>query len=410
MTKNVRGSVRLPGSKSESNRLLMIAAYGGFPLETTGLSEAHDTVLLQQLLRQIAHAQLGIPHHIDCEDAGTVARFLLTYLSCREGEWVVTGSKRLQQRPMGPLIAALRQLGAHVNCLEREGQLPVFVKGHALEGGAVTVDSSQSSQFASSLLLAAPVWKKGLSLSLAGGVASLPYLEMSLSMMRFFGAEVFHDNNAITVCPGAYVSRRFKVAADWSSASSWYMLAALSDECSLLLEGLQPEGLQGDRKLVDFFENLGVDTRFEEHGARLVKRIAPLEKTLPLHIDISDTPDLFPALFSTCVALHVPAVFHGTRNLSLKESDRVESMILELSKLYTFINIIEDNEIVVEKSFGKLSNPNNHIIEFDTHLDHRIAMALAPFKLRLGSVSFDHPEVVAKSYPGYWAEFEKVVK
>ena len=374
----LKGSVELPGSKSESNRALMIAAYGGFSLQVDHLSEAHDTVLLQQLLNQVEKADPGERCRVDCEDAGAVARFLLTYLAGREGVWVMTGTQRLQQRPMGPLIHALRQLGADIVFLGKEGYLPLKVTGKPLEGGCAVMDVSQSSQFVSSLVLAAPTWKQGLVLKMDGDEASRPYLEMTLSMMRHFGASIQRKGSVITVANQSYQSRPFLVFADWSAASVWYELVALSDQGSLLLKGMRPDPLQGDGKVAEMYQLLGVETSFSAEGVRLVKTLAEEPSKQPLVFDVADTPDLFPAILATCVALHRPAVFHGTRNLRLKESNRVDSIISELSKVYTFINIIENNSVVIGKSLVKYDNIYRNDTIFSTYQDHRILMALAP--------------------------------
>ena len=410
MRKALSGSVNLPRSKSESNRALMIAAYGGFPLQVEHLSCAHDTVLLQQLLTKIANAEPGITHKIDCEDSGTVARFLLTYLACREGVWLMTGTDRMQQRPMKPLIEALRQLGADIICMGREGFLPLQVTGRLLTGGRAEIDISQSSQFVSSLVLAAPLWKQGLTLSLKGNAVSIPYLEMTCSMMRLFGAEVGMSDTVITVAPQPYPSVPFTVSADWSAAAPWYELVALAESGTLLLKDLQPHGMQGDAKVAELFEPLGVTTVFKSEGAMLVKTTPTITEPSRLSFDVTDTPDLFPSLLATCVALHLPAVFCGTRNLVLKESNRVESMISELSKVYTFINIIEDNFIIIEQSLYQDNEINNLSVCFTTYSDHRVVMALAPLFIKLGTVSFDYPAVVSKSYPSFWSEFQLFMK
>lgn len=409
MGKALNGSVDLPGSKSESNRALMIAAYGGFAFQGECLSDAHDTVLLQRLLAKIAKAEVGKVQEIDCEDAGTVARFLLTYLACHEGVWVMTGTERMRQRPMKPLIEALRQLGADIICVGRDGFLPLRVTGRPLLGGSAEIDVSQSSQFVSSLVLAAPSWERGLTLSLNGDAVSIPYLEMTLSMMRLFGAEVDVGDSVITVAPQPYRPVPFTVSADWSAAAPWYELVALAETGTLLLKDLRPHGLQGDAKLVELFESLGVSTVFKPEGAMLVKSTSPIDKPSRLSFDLTDTPDLFPSLFATCVALHLPAVFHGTRNLTMKESNRVEAMVSELSKVYTFNNIIEDDFIIIDKSLYKNNDFHNLSVSFATYLDHRVLMALAPLSIILGAVFFDFPEVIAKSYPSYLFELQKFV-
>ena len=413
MNKSLHGAVTLPGSNSESNRVLMVAAYGEFSVLRSpfSVSQAHDTVLLQALLKKIFAATEADLVEVDCEDAGTVARFLLPLLCAREGTWLVTGTERLCQRPMGPLVEALRQLGAEIDCREKEGFLPLLIHGRPLCGGEVEIDAGQSSQFVSALLMAAPMWEKGLRLTVAGDMASKPYVAMTIAVMQHFGAAVQWQGPIIEVAPKPYREAPFEVAADWSAASYWYELMALSEGGSLLLKGLRPDSLQGDAVVCKWYGQLGVRTVFGSDGATLTKEATLVkEGDAPRHFDFSDTPDLFPAVFVTCVALHLPAVFRGIKNLSVKESDRVKSIITELNKIYTFINIIDDDEIIIEKS--SFIDESNHcsMVVFDTHLDHRVAMALAPLTLLFPSATLDHPEVVAKSYPDYWGEFEALMQ
>lgn len=412
MKDSLHGAVSLPGSKSESNRALMIAAYGGFSAAIGNLSKAHDTVLLQTLLRKVVDSQGPATVQLDGEDAGTVVRFLLPFLSGREGIWLLTGSERMRQRPIGPLVDSLRQLGAEITCLNQEGYLPVRITGKPLAGGRVDIDASQSSQFVTALLLAAPMWEKGLVLKLVGDIASQPYIGMTVAMMEHFGARVLCEGRTITVLPQAYQHIPFVVSADWSAASYWYELAALGRDSSILLKGLKRPSLQGDAVVADWYESLGVHTADEACGVRLTKgeEKAPGAGDAPLAFDFKDSPDLFPAVLVTCVALHRPAVFTGIKNLSLKESDRVTSLVTELNKLYTFINIIGGDEIRIEKSLLLDDFHNGNAVVFNTYHDHRIAMALAPLTLLFPSVSLDHPEVVAKSYPGYWGEIEPFTK
>ena len=405
------GSVCLPASKSESNRALMVAAYGGFSVETENgerktengkLSEAHDTVLLKALLEKIK-TDLSDSVVVDCEDAGTASRFLMTYLACLPGTWVLTGTPRMCQRPMAPLVEALRQLGVDIEYIDTEGKLPVRIKGKRISGGEVEVDASKSSQFVSSLLLAAPTWEKGLRLLLKEGAASLPYVDMTVSIMRHFGAVVEHHASEIMVLPGTYQSKEYKASPDWSAASYWYEMAALSEDCDLMLEGLKLDPLQGDSVVAELYQSFGVQTSFEAQGVRLTKTAVAFPEK-PLELDFSMKPDLFPAVFVTCVALHCPAVFRGVQNLAFKESDRVYSLITELSKLYSFTYNINKNEIILGSSILKDQNKFHKGIVFRTFDDHRVAMALSGLSLVLGSVSLDHPEVVSKSYPTFWKE------
>ena len=389
------GEVVLPASKSESNRALMIAAYGGFEPDFQNLSDSGDTMVLSEALRK---AQ-SVESIIDIADCGTAARFMTTYLACHEGDWLLTGTDRMKQRPMAPLVEALRSLGADIQYVENEGCLPLHIKGRTISGGKVQMDTTRSSQFASSLLLAAPMWPQGLEMDLVGHLSSVPYLQMTLAMMRYFGAECELQGERVVVSPKPYEPRDFAVDPDWSAASYWYEMAAFSEECEIRLHGLAglevpepaipeaprrvegptgsvpPSCWQGDAIIAEWMTHLGVGTFVD--GNDLILRKIPFEKC-PLSFDFYDHPDLYPTLAATCAGLHVEACFTGLDNLHLKESDRVEAMQQELAKL---------------------GEPEIH---FCAHGDHRIVMALAPLSMLVGHVAFDHPEVVAKSYPSFW--------
>lgn len=399
MNRSLNGTVTLPGSKSESNRALMIAAYGGFPLEADNLSDANDTQLLTTLLEKIQNNNQAT---VDCQDAGSVARFLMTFLAGKPGDWFLTGTKRLCERPMAPLVDALHQLGADIT-----SGPPTIIHGKQLKGGAVTLDASLSSQFVTSLLLAAPTWEKGLQLTLTGETVSEPYIDMTLSMMRQFGVETVREGNTIIVAHQTYRPTHFSVSADWSAASYWYEMLALSTGGNLLLKGLQRHSLQGDARVADFFKPLGISTEFTTDGALISSKGVFRATEKSLEFDFLNTPDLFPAVLVSCVALHIEAVFKHITTLYIKESDRVNSLISELSKIYTFINIIDDNKLVISKS--SLSNvfDNGRSLSFSTFGDHRIAMALAALKVRFDDVIVDRPDVVNKSYPTFWYDLGK---
>ena len=383
------GEVVLSASKSESNRALMIAAYGGFAPDFQNLSDSKDTCIFREVLQGLPPMSFlrwhegelesigDSPFVVDIADCGTAARFLTTYLACHEGEWLLTGTERMKQRPIAPLVLALRNLGADIQYVEKEACLPLRIIGKPISGGIVIIDMSQSSQFASSLLLAAPMWPQGLEMKLIGELSSLPYLEMTLTMMRHFGAKIEQSDRMIKVFPKHYHSMDFEITADWSAASYWYEMAALSEECEIRLRGLSMSSLQGDVVIVDWMKQLGVGT-FVEKDAIVLRKI-PYEKHL-VCFDFSAHPDLYPAMAATCAGLGVEARFLGLDNLHLKESDRVDAMQTELSKL------------------------DNKPLHFLSYNDHRIVMALAPLSMLVGSISFDHPEVVKKSYPGFWKD------
>ena len=385
----LRCDITLPASKSESNRALMIAAYGGFALDFQNLSDSKDTCIFKEVLQGLPPMSFlrwhvgelesigGSPFVVDIADCGTAARFLTTYLACHEGEWLLTGTERMKQRPIAPLVDALRKLGADIQYVEKKGCLPLRIIGKPISGGKVIIDMSQSSQFASSLLLAAPMWPQGIEMELVGELTSLPYLEMTLTMMRHFGAKIEQNDRMIKVLPKHYHSMDFEIEADWSAASYWYEIAALSEECEIRLRGLSLSSLQGDVVIVAWMKQLGVGT-FVEKDAVVLQKI-PFEKQ-PVCFDFSAHPDLYPTMAATCAGLGVEAGFLGLENLHLKESDRVEAMQEELSKL------------------------GSRPIRFCSHNDHRIVMALAPLSMLIGPVHFDHPEMVEKSYPKFWKD------
>lgn len=393
----VKCDIQLPASKSESNRALMIASYGGFVADIQNLSDSDDTLLLKQILEHVDELEI-----IDARDCGTAARFLLTYLACREGSWLLTGAERMRQRPMQELIASLRKLGADIRCVEQEGFLPVRINGKPLRGGNAVMEVSKSSQFASSLLLAAPMWSDGLLLELQGQLNSLPYIDMTINMMRHFGASVVRTGRLIRVAPEPYRPKAFAVESDWSAASYWFEIAALSDDCDILLKNINIDSLQGDAKMIEFAESLGVCAAAEDHDLRLKKM--PLQGK-PILFDFSDTPDLFPTVVATCVGLGIGGRFMGIRNLTIKESDRVEAMTTELRKIGAQFCRLSTDELVLTASSINSCDDKNLI--FNTYNDHRIAMALAPLQMKIGRVEFDHPEVVGKSYPHFWDDFMK---
>lgn len=417
--------INLPASKSESNRALMIAAYGGFAPDFQNLSDSKDTLVLKKALQCLPSIDSilptsqrwndieGDPRIIDIADCGTAARFLTTFLACREGEWILTGSERMKQRPIAPLVNCLRELGAGIQYVEKEGSLPLRIVGQPISGGKVQIEMHQSSQFASSLLMAAPTWPQGLEMELLGELSSLPYLEMTLTMMRHFGAKVERNGRTILVEPKPYQPNGFAIEPDWSAASYWYEMAALSEECEIKLRSLSLSkgrpSLQGDVIIAEWMKSLGVNTIVE--GNSLILRKVPFEKH-SLHFDFSAHPDLFPTMAATCAGLQIEAKFSGISNLNIKESDRVASMATELEKIGVKLEKIGD-DVVEIKPFAPLPHyDSSEPLLLAAHDDHRIVMSLAPMALRIGSLRFDKPQAVEKSYPRFWADvaFLPIVK
>ena len=364
--------ISLPASKSESNRALMIAAYGGFAPDFQNISDSQDTKILAEALRK---TQLG-ESTIDIADCGTAARFMTTYLACHEGNWLMMGAGRMKRRPMAPLVDALRTLGADIQYVEEQACLPLRIHGKPIQGGKVSIDMSRSSQYASSLLLAAPMWPQGLELELLGELSSLPYLDMTFNMLCRFSAQVERRDRTIVVKPKPYEKHPFTVESDWTAASYWYEMAAFSEECEIKLHGLSTcsRTEQGDAIIAEWMKSFGVCTTPFEDGLVLTKK--PYVKS-QLSFDFTRYPDLYPTMAATCAGLGVEANFTGLDNLAFKESDRVVAMQTELTKI------------------------GQQPLRFCAHNDHRIVMALAPLSMLFGEVGFDHPEVVKKSYSNF---------
>ena len=396
--------INLPASKSESNRALMIAAYSGFNADIQNLSDSNDTRVLANALKEIKQNNSVI----DIADCGTAARFLTTFLACHSGRWLLTGTERMKQRPIRPLVEALRGFGANIQYAEKEGFLPLKIEGKTISGGKVQIEMSQSSQFASSLLLAAPIWSQGIEMELLGELSSLPYLDMTLAIMQHFGADAKRNKRTIVVKTKPYQPASFKIEADWSSASYWYEIAALSEACEIRLHGLcgpstglGTASLQGDAIIAEWMKSLGVNTI--KHGDTLVLIKAPFEKQT-LSFDFSAMPDLFPTIAVTCAGLQIEARFSGIANLVLKESNRVEAMKIELARIGARLEYVSENELVL-KPLGQLPfYQKSQPLCFASHDDHRVVMALAPLAGKVGSLVFDRPEVVEKSYPNFWTE------
>lgn len=454
---NFNIEVDLPLSKSESNRALMIAFY--LKMQRCGdeatsrlydfvnlrLSNSDDTVLLKNLLEKInqyvynnEQSPLSVdacPLTLDCANAGTVFRFLMTAVFAidnvrftikNEGcskvlRFLLTGSERMKQRPIKSLVDALRSLGASIEYTEKEGYPPVLIKvtdQHATFNfqlsilKRVEVSVEQSSQFASSLLLAAPLWKDGMELHLKGNLSSLPYIDMTINMMRQCGIDVERKERIVSVKSGIYKIDNIKIEPDWSAAAFWYEIVALSDNSEVLLKNLNINSLQADAVATKMFETLDVETISTQEGivVRKSRRCKDTEmqseKTtfnyqLPT-FNFKDCPDLFPSVIATCAGLKIDATFKGMKNLSIKESDRKKAMINELKKINISFEEVSDDEL-------KMTCPNQipffteeKPIIFNNYNDHRIAMALSVLSIKIGTISMENPEVVSKSYPNFF--------
>ncbi|MBQ6084354.1 MAG: 3-phosphoshikimate 1-carboxyvinyltransferase [Bacteroidales bacterium] len=415
-------TVNLVGSKSESNRALMIAHYGGFTPRINNLSTSDDTVLLSEIINGINVKTRFIAN---CSNAGTVFRFLATALAFRDGDYILTGSDRMMQRPVGDLVYALRAIGADIEYIGQEGFPPLKICGRQFvetfpetspETSPIHVNITHSSQFASSILLALPTieTRNGTSLHLDGNLSSLPYIDMTIDMMRKFGAIVNRDGRDIFVKHSDYHDVEYCVESDWTCASYWYEAVALSDNGRARLRNLRLDSKQGDAVVAKWFENFGVKT--VQYGNDIIithvetdANPSPvrMDANPSLRFDFINNPDLFPTIAATCAGLHVEGHFTGLRNLVHKESDRVAAMIDELSKIGVKFEKISNDELIVTpvETFPETSLE----IVFNPHNDHRIAMSLAPLATKIGVLEIENADVVSKSYPNFWEEFNSIL-
>lgn len=386
---NLQGrKIILPASKSISNRLLIMNALSGKEGGIENLAECDDTEVLLRALN-------GSEEVTDVHGAGTAMRFLTAYYSCRAGIHVLTGSKRMQERPIGVLVEALRETGADICYEKTEGFPPLRIRGKMLQGGSVTMRGDISSQYVSALLLIAPYMRKGLRLRFSGRVLSEPYIRMTIELMRSYGASVKWDEDGVIVAPGCYRPTLMRVEGDWSAASYWYEIAALS-RTEFTLCGLQRESLQGDARIAEYFKDLGIHTVFTAEGVRL----SPVgERCAFFTANLSNEPDIAQTMALTCALLEIPFRIEGLYNLRIKETDRISALQNEAYKLgYLFT---APSEGVLMWDGRKISSGATVCIR--TYDDHRMAMAFAPVALCREAVIIDEPEVVIKSYPEYWA-------
>ena len=397
---SVNSSIILPSSKSISNRALAIGALAGSIASITNLSDCDDTEVMQRWLTER-------PSTVDVGAAGTSMRFSTALLAVGQGEHVITGSERMKNRPIKILVDALRRLGADISYVEKEGYPPLRIVGKGgLSCGSVSLPGNVSSQYISALMMIGPYLKDGLILTLTDKIISRPYIEMTMSLMRQFGAKVHWDvspseSNVIVVDPGQYVVKDFNVESDWSAASYWYEIVALSHDAGaqVLLPGLCEESLQGDSKGRDVFMLLGVKTEYTPDGVLLSKTARTIDT---LEYNFVKMPDLAQTFVVTCCMLGVPFHFTGLESLKIKETDRIVALKTEMAKLGFDLEDRNDSELLWDGKRSELSAAEYDNVAIDTYEDHRMAMAFAPVALVNGSIRINDPHVVSKSYPCYW--------
>ena len=390
----IHTTIQLPSSKSISNRARIINALGNGTHHPENLSDCDDTRVMIRALNDDKET-------IDIMAAGTAMRFLTAYLSVTPGTRIITGTERMQQRPIQVLVNALRELGADIEYVANDGFPPLRITGRELRKDTISLPGNVSSQYISALLMIAPVLTNGLTIRLTGDIISRPYINLTLQLMNDFGVRAeWTDDHRLKVEPQAYHSTPFYVESDWSAASYWYQIVALSKEAEVTLPGLFKDSYQGDSQVAGIFRSLGVETIYKDKTVILKKNGKSVER---LDYDFINQPDLAQTFVVTCALLNIPFRFSGLQSLKIKETDRMAALITEMRKLGYILHETDGSVLSWE---GERCTTEEHPA-IDTYEDHRMAMAFAPTCLALPEILINNPQVVSKSYPRYWEDLRQ---
>ena len=387
--------ITIPGSKSESNRLLILK--GCYPnISITNLSNSDDTISLLKGIEQVD----GI---VDVHHAGTAMRFLTAYFASKKGvDIIIMGSKRMHERPIRILVDALNDLGADIHYLKNKGFPPLKIIGTDLNVSSVNLNAAVSSQYISALMLIAPSLKNGLTINLEGKITSIPYIDMTLDLLKKVGVSGTFSNNKIEIKHTKTVnSIAVNEESDWSSASYYFSIIALSNNLELTLNNFSKNSMQGDSKIISIFQKLGVETIFNKNDNSILLRHQKTEIIDCLSLNLNDTPDIAQTLAVTCFGLGIPCKLEGLKTLKIKETDRLLALKTELEKLGANVTITEES-ITVFCSRKIIEN-----ITIETYQDHRMAMAFAPLVLKV-PINILEPNVVTKSYTTFWKDLLKI--
>ncbi len=389
----IEAEINLPASKSISNRALIVQAIEK-NIQLQNLSTADDTKLMQ-------HALSTNDEVLNLKNAGTCVRFLTAYFSATNNHKIITASERMKQRPVSELVQTLKQLGAQLQHTETENKLPIEIYGMQLNGSSITVDASQSSQFVSALMLIAPLLNDELKIKFKNEIVSVPYIEMTAKVMQHFGVNVKVNSQEIIIPQHqTYKPQILTIEPDYSAASYWYQIAALSKSCNIFLRGLTKESWQGDSVVTELMRDyFSVETRFENGGARLTKTTKTQRHE---EINLINNPDLTPALAATAAGLGQKIKLTGLQTLSYKESDRLTALGNELSQIANILTNQNRDELTIQHSTFNIQHPT-----FKTYADHRLAMSFAPLALCFNSVEIDDADCVEKSYPTFWEDLKQ---
>lgn len=389
------GTIKLTGSKSESNRALIMQALSQGRVQIENLSEAEDTRALQNILL------LNSPI-VDVGPAGTAMRFLAAFYTLKEGKIKLTGSERMKQRPIGTLVKALKDIGAKIDYIDNEGYPPIYIKGPLEQKRAqINIRGDISSQYISALLLIASELPLGLTLNIETELTSRPYVEMTLALLAQAGIQYTWHRGSIYIAQQPLKTCTIYVEPDWSAASYWYSIAALANTAEFFMPGLKKDSLQGDRTLVEIMAHFGISTEFQEEGILIKKQSKEITS---VRFDFKECPDLAQTVIVCCAALRHNASFTGLETLKIKETDRIKALQNELAPLG--VKLYENDQTYHLDCQG-LHFPDRLFVQ--TYHDHRMAMAFAPLVLKIPELEIEDQQVVAKSYPHFWNDLKKII-
>ena len=395
------GKVFIHGSKSISNRVLIIRELSRSNNQINNLSLSDDTQKLHRYIKMINICnESDIPMILNADNAGTVSRFLTAFLAYQGGTWLITGNSRMKERPIKGLVNGLRMLKANISYADKEGFLPLLIKNSKFIGGNIEVDVTKSSQFISAIMMISPYLHEGLKISFVGKPVSLPYIEMTKKLMQKFGVSVNLTPNSVQILNGEYQFHTYDIESDWSSASYWYETVALAKEAKIVIPGLRKNSLQGDSVIANVFEKLGVKTTYNDDGITITKSGEIIDE---FSFDYEGCPDIVPAVMATCAALKIKSTFKNIGHLAYKESNRIEALAKEFKKIGA--SLIKDESSYILSPYAHKPHKN---LTFNTHNDHRIAMCMAPLVLKYDKIDICTPDVVKKSYPEFWEELKKL--
>jgi len=409
--KNINTEIQLTGSKSECNRALIISALSKKLVQVENLSNAADTVTLNGILNKLgvennesgqnSKLQTNNSELVDVGPAGTAMRFLSAYLSAKNGNFLLTGTERMKQRPIGILAEALKTLGADISYTENEGFPPLNIIGPLNQKTEkVSIKGDVSSQYISALLMIAPILPQGLVLEIEGELTSKPYVDMTLDMLSSVGIEHHWAGNSISIKPQTFKPATLVVEPDWSAASYWYSIAALADEAKISLPALKEKSLQGDSQIQKIMEIFGIQTSKTATGISIQSNEKASDA--PAVLDLKTCPDLAQTIVVIAAALGKNMAFTGLETLKIKETDRIAALQNELAKIGVTLT---ENNLVYTLNCDKLHFPDK--ITIATYEDHRMAMAFAPLALLVKEVEIEEMQVVEKSYPYFWEDLKK---